>query len=568
MAGGIFINYRRGDDAGHTGRLFDRLQEAFKPEQLFMDVDSIAPGLDFVRVLEEQVGKCDVILAIIGKGWLDVRDETGARRLDNPNDFVRIEIESALNQGKRVIPVLIGDAQMPREKDLPETIKLLARRHAVRLTHERFRADAQGIIKAVEQALHDSEALRRAEVEAARQARAVEQRRRQQEAARQRAELRREAQDKSLPIQDQAHPNPVAELNLQQLSAAMPAAEAKDQAWRPSRRTLIIGGSVVGVGALGGLAAITTLRTDAPTRLMRTLTGHTDVIWSVAIASDGRRALSASWDLTLRLWDLLSGQGSGTLTGHTAMVNSVAFAPDGRTALSGSHDGTLRLWELSYPYKMIRSFSPGYPEAFMSVAFVPSGGTAVSAGQQSNDVLLWNVATGTIVRKFTGHGGSNAVAITPDGKKALSGGGYQYGPPSAHNFDLRLWDLEGGGMVRALSGHTKDVRCVAIAPDGRTACSGSQDETLRFWNLSNGTAIRTITAHSEGVRSAVFAPDGRTIVSAGNDKAVKLWDAASGRLIYTLEGHTESVGSVAIAPDGRTALSGSADKTLKLWDIS
>jgi hypothetical protein len=91
MAGKIFINYRRGDDPGFTGRLFDRLEDAFPPEQLFMDVDSIAPGLDFVRVLEEQVAACDIFLAVIGQHWLDARDAAGNRRLDNPGDFVRIE---------------------------------------------------------------------------------------------------------------------------------------------------------------------------------------------------------------------------------------------------------------------------------------------------------------------------------------------------------------------------------------------------------------------------------------------------------------------------------------------
>jgi TIR domain-containing protein len=105
MSGQLFINYRRGDDPGFTGRLFDRLEDAFTADQLFMDVDSIAPGLDFVRVLEEHVGKCDIFLAVIGPNWLDARDEAGNRRLDNPNDFVRIEIESALQFGKRIIPI-------------------------------------------------------------------------------------------------------------------------------------------------------------------------------------------------------------------------------------------------------------------------------------------------------------------------------------------------------------------------------------------------------------------------------------------------------------------------------
>ena len=124
--GGIFISYRRGDDQALAGRLFDRLGEAFGREQLFMDVDSIAPGLDFVRVLQEHLGQCDIVLTVIGKGWLDARP-----RLDNPQDFVRIEIETALNQEKRVIPVLVDEARMPRADELPEAIRPLARRNAV-----------------------------------------------------------------------------------------------------------------------------------------------------------------------------------------------------------------------------------------------------------------------------------------------------------------------------------------------------------------------------------------------------------------------------------------------------
>src|SRR5438105_1312233 len=114
MAGRIFINYRRGDDPGHTGRLFDRLREVFSPEEPFMDVENIDPGLDYRQVLKEQVATCDVLLAVIGKGWIDARDAAGNRRLDSPSDLVRLEIEEAMNLGKRVIPVLVGGASSPR----------------------------------------------------------------------------------------------------------------------------------------------------------------------------------------------------------------------------------------------------------------------------------------------------------------------------------------------------------------------------------------------------------------------------------------------------------------------
>ena len=184
ISGRIFINYRRSDDPGTTGRLFDRLRQAFQPDQLFFDVDDIAPGLDFVKVLEEQISRCDIVLAVIGRNWINALDEAGARRLENPKDFVRIEIESAFTQGKLVIPVLVHEARMPREEELPDPLKPLIQRHAVRLTHERFHADMQGLIKWLQKALDDADALRRAQAEAARRADKKEKRRRAREAAR------------------------------------------------------------------------------------------------------------------------------------------------------------------------------------------------------------------------------------------------------------------------------------------------------------------------------------------------------------------------------------------------
>jgi hypothetical protein len=150
MSGNIFINYRRGDEPGFVQALLGRLEQVFPAERLFIDVDHIPPGEDFVHVLESKVSACDALLAVIGRGWLDATDESGYRRLDDPNDFVRVEIESALRQGKRVIPVLVHDARMPRADELPEPLRPLATRNAVRLTHERFRSDVQGLIAALQ----------------------------------------------------------------------------------------------------------------------------------------------------------------------------------------------------------------------------------------------------------------------------------------------------------------------------------------------------------------------------------------------------------------------------------
>jgi hypothetical protein len=153
MSGKVFISYRRGEDSASAGRLCDSLLDAFDPNQVFMDVDNIDPGMDFFEVLEEKVAQSDVLLAVIGKRWVDAIDAKGNRRLADPTDFVRIEIEAALKQNKRVIPVLVDDAEMPAPDQLPESLRPLARRQALRVKHERYRSDADGLIRALRKIL-------------------------------------------------------------------------------------------------------------------------------------------------------------------------------------------------------------------------------------------------------------------------------------------------------------------------------------------------------------------------------------------------------------------------------
>jgi hypothetical protein len=149
----IFINYRRDDSTGMSGRLHDRLANAFGQKNLFMDVDHIPPGVDFVKHLNDQVAVCDVFLAVIGPNWLKAKNEEGDPRLYDPDDFVTIEIAAALARDIRVIPVLVDDARMPKAGDLPETLKPLVRRHAVNVRHDHFGRDAQALIDRIREAL-------------------------------------------------------------------------------------------------------------------------------------------------------------------------------------------------------------------------------------------------------------------------------------------------------------------------------------------------------------------------------------------------------------------------------
>ncbi len=161
MGGQIFISYRRDDSAPWARRLYDRLSNHSPSNQIFMDVDIFDPGVDFFKALEEIVASCDVLIAVIGKRWLISSDEQGRRRLDNAEDFVRIEIATALKRNIRVIPVLVDGALMPQSRDLPDDLKALVRRNALQLSHERFRADSERLASAVERALERTAAERR-----------------------------------------------------------------------------------------------------------------------------------------------------------------------------------------------------------------------------------------------------------------------------------------------------------------------------------------------------------------------------------------------------------------------
>src|SRR6516165_9522257 len=163
MSGQIFISYRREESRWSAKSLHFRLCRDFASEQIFMDIDTIALGEDFVRAIETTVAKCDVLVAVIGANWLDAKDRRGLRRLDNPEDYVRMEIGTALRRDIRVIPVLVDGALMPWSTDLPEDLRSLVRRNA--LSINQFRG-CQRLVAAIKVDLQKSAAEERKRLEA------------------------------------------------------------------------------------------------------------------------------------------------------------------------------------------------------------------------------------------------------------------------------------------------------------------------------------------------------------------------------------------------------------------
>src|SRR5690242_2126838 len=167
LPGRIFMSYRREDTAYPAGWLYDRLAGHFARSQIFKDIDSIELGDDFVDMITTAVGACDVLVVLIGDRWLTATGQDGQRRLDDPDDFVRLEIEAALARNVRVIPILVEGAQMPRADELPASLAKLARRQALELSPARFDADIRRLLRVLDRTVAQAKERAHQDAEAA-----------------------------------------------------------------------------------------------------------------------------------------------------------------------------------------------------------------------------------------------------------------------------------------------------------------------------------------------------------------------------------------------------------------
>lgn len=288
------------------------------------------------------------------------------------------------------------------------------------------------------------------------------------------------------------------------------------------------------------------------TGLAASLMGHTGPVSSVAMSTDGRRAVSGSWDGTLKVWNLDSGNELGTLSGHSDQVYCVAVSGDARRAVSGSWDCTVRVWDVDSGRE--RHTLIGHRASVVGIALTPDGRLAVSASWDGT-LKVWDVDGGSELWTLAGHSDKVCgVGVSADGRRAVS---------ASDDGALKVWDLGNGRELQTLRGHTSAVRGVAVSRDGRRAVSASLDATMTVWDVEAGRQLRTLgPALGVGVSA-----DGRYAISFAGDYSLRVWDLNTGKVLRTLAGHLNAIEGVALSADGRRAVSASFDETLRVWDL-
>ncbi len=292
----------------------------------------------------------------------------------------------------------------------------------------------------------------------------------------------------------------------------------------------------------------------------------------ITFSPDGSTFASGSYDRTIRLWDVETWMHKHTLKGHAGGVSSVAFSPDGKQLASGSlagdrlagatFDGTIRLWDVATGTQ--KHILEGHRLGFYSVAFSPDGKTLASDGDDGT-IRLWDVATGHI-QTLIGHTrGVSSVAFSPDGKTLASGSlaGSSLAGAIFHG-TICLWDVATNTQKHILE-VWGSVSSIAFSPDGKTLASGDFGRTIRLWDVATGTQKHTLEGHTRTASSVTFSPDGKTLASGGDDGTIRLWDVATSTQKHTLT-HLFQVSSVAFSPDGKT-LASNDHRTIRLWDV-
>jgi WD40 repeat protein len=301
--------------------------------------------------------------------------------------------------------------------------------------------------------------------------------------------------------------------------------------------------------------------------LVRTLTGHTGPVWSVAFTPSREHVLSASDDSSVRVWDAASGKELQRFEGHRGVVRAVEVDPKGLWAISVSGnrahteagDWKVCMWEIASA-KELHQLS-GHGPAMTCVAVSRDGRQALF-GNYDGTVWLYDVSNWRELRRFKTHLGLSSVAFTSDGKDVLTAAF-----EGEHQSQMSLWSLDTGRAKKTFEGHSDGIGRAIFTPDDKQVLSAGFDCTVRVWDAAKAVELGRMRGHTGNVPALAISADGRWAVSGAYDKTVRLWDLQKRSERRVFEGHSSGVQSVAISGDGRFAVSGSFDGTVRLWRL-
>lgn len=282
-------------------------------------------------------------------------------------------------------------------------------------------------------------------------------------------------------------------------------------------------------------------------KLVATLTGHSNLVRDVAISPNGLMVASASYDRTVKLWDVQKKSLIRTLSGPSNAVMSVAFHPNNNELAAGSYDKTYRKWTVTGQSRGSSTlFAP-----VRAVAYRPDG-QQLATGTESG-LYVWGIPNGS-GRGFASNSYIRGVSYSPNS---------QWLAVSTRDKEVQLYTTSNNQLSRRLLGHTGPVFASAWNPQGTLLASASA--SIKLWNPTNGTLLRTLNGHQRGIYSVAFHPTQNVLFSGGEDGKVNLWDTQTGKLLQVLSGHTGAVYGVAISPNGKVLATGSKDNTVRLW---
>ncbi|MDB9312890.1 DnaJ domain-containing protein [Spirulina sp. CS-785/01] len=298
-------------------------------------------------------------------------------------------------------------------------------------------------------------------------------------------------------------------------------------------------------------------QSTAPWTCVGTLRGHSDIVTSIAMSPDGRTFATSSYDETVRLWQLSTGQQLRVFNGHGDQVYCVAISPDNRMIASGGADRNIKLWNLDtgQQIRTLGGWFMGHTDSVLSVAFHPDSKRLASGGADQT-VRLWKLTTGKEIKTISGYSSAvTSVNISPNGRTLVTAGLEKA---------IKLRYMGSGRLIRSLRDRYK-ILAVAFAPNGATFASAGSDHLIRLWELKTSRVLKLFRGHTDQVCSLAFTADGKMLISGSWDNTIKVWQVATGREICTLNDHENRVLAVAVCPEGRKLVSCSADKTIKIW---